>query len=314
LGAFDTIWQTANGRSLGRPDFVLQLGATPVSRGWERICAEDRIRRIVVHPWSWADPRSDAEAIVQADIGSFLVGLCDAKYHPDRRQPEFLPGFEWAESAVWEEVTAILEQAGDALTQAGAARALVDALPSPSALVLGNSLAVRDVDTWAPPNDKLLLVHSQRGVSGIDGVVSGAAGVASVAEGSTTLLIGDVSFLHDVNGLELASRLDGTLVVVVINNEGGQIFQQLPIAQHGKESWLSYFTTPHGADLESAARIYGCAFESASTVSSFRHALENAYARRGCTVVEAVVPPQSARDQGRELIHRVDRALRSEGS
>lgn len=314
LGAFDTIWQTANGRSLGRPDFVLQLGATPVSRGWERICAEDRIRRIVVHPWSWADPRSDAEAIVQADIGSFLVGLCDAKYHPDRRQPEFLPGFEWAESAVWDEVTAILDQAGDALTQAGAARALVDALPSPSALVLGNSLAVRDVDNWAPPSDKLLRVHSQRGVSGIDGVVSGAAGVASVVEGSTTLLIGDVSFLHDINGLELASRLDGPLVVVVINNEGGQIFQQLPIAQQGKESWLSYFTTPHGADLESVARVYGCAFDRASTVSSFRHALENAYGRRGCTVVEAVVPPQSALDQGRELIRRVDRALRSEGS
>jgi 2-succinyl-5-enolpyruvyl-6-hydroxy-3-cyclohexene-1-carboxylate synthase len=151
-------------------------------------------------------------------------------------------------------------------------------------------------------------------VSGIDGVVSGAAGVASVSEEPTTLLIGDVSFLHDINGLELASRLEGPLVIVVVNNAGGQIFQQLPIAQQGKESWLTYFTTPHRADLESAARIYGCEFESASTVSGFRRALDNAYGRRGCTVVEAVVPPQSAGEQGRELIRRVERALRSEGS
>ena len=314
LGGFDTIWQTANGRSLCRPDFVLQLGATPVSVGWERICAEERIRRIVVHPWKWADPSSDAEAVVQADIGSFLVGLCEAEYHLNRRHPEFLPGFEWAESAVWDEVSAILEQSGDALSQAGAARALLDALPSPSALVLGNSLAIRDADIWAPPSDKLLLVHSQRGVSGIDGVVSGAAGVASVVEGPTTLLIGDVSFLHDINGLELASRLDGPLVIVVVNNAGGQIFQQLPIAQQGKESWLSYFTTPHGADLESAARVYGCEFESANTVSGFRRALDSAYGRAGCTVVEALVPTQSAREQSRELIRRVERALRSESS
>jgi 2-succinyl-5-enolpyruvyl-6-hydroxy-3-cyclohexene-1-carboxylate synthase len=309
LGAFDTIWRTESGRSMCLPDFVLQLGATPTSRGWEQLCATDRVRRIVVHPWEWADPSSNAEAIVQADIGSLLTALCKATYDPGRRDQAFGPSFEWAESAVWDEVSAILDAAGDALTQAGAARALLDALPNPSALVLGNSLPIRDVDTWAPPSDKLLVVSSQRGVSGIDGVVSGAAGVASSVAGATTLLIGDVSFLHDTNGLQLASRLTGPVVIVVVNNGGGRIFEQLPIARHGKETWLTYFTTPHDADLGSAAAIYGCDFHSVSTVTGLREALEVAYARRGCTVVEAVVPPQSAQEQGRELIRRVERAL-----
>jgi 2-succinyl-5-enolpyruvyl-6-hydroxy-3-cyclohexene-1-carboxylate synthase len=296
------------------PDFVLQLGAAPVSKGWEQLCATDRIRRIVVHPWEWADPSSNAEAIVQADIGSFLTTLCKADYNLARRDPEFVAGFEWAESAVWDEASAILGQAGDALTQAGAARTLFDALPDPSALVLGNSLAIRDVDTWAPPSDKLLAVYSQRGVSGIDGVVSGAAGVASWVEKATTLLIGDVSFLHDTNGLQLASRLTGPLVIVVVNNGGGRIFEQLPIARDGKEEWLPYFTTPHDADLESAAAIYGCEFQSVNTVTGFQQALEAAYAREGCTVVEAVVPSQSALEQSRALTSRVERALRREAS
>jgi 2-succinyl-5-enolpyruvyl-6-hydroxy-3-cyclohexene-1-carboxylate synthase len=314
LGAFDTIWRTDSGRSMCLPDFVLQLGATPVSNGWEQLCGTRRIRRIVVHPWEWADPSSDAEAIVQADIGSFLTALCKAEYDPARRDPEFVAGFEWAESAVWDEASAILDQAGDALTQAGVARALFHALPDPSALVLGNSLPIRDVDTWVPPSDKLLAVYSQRGVSGIDGVVSGAAGVASWVEKATTLLIGDVSFLHDINGLQLASRLIGPVVIVVVNNGGGRIFEQLPIARDGKEQWLPYFTTPHDADLESAAAIYGCEFHSADTVTGFQKALEAAYAREGCTVVEAVVPSQSALEQSRALTSRVERALRREAS
>jgi 2-succinyl-5-enolpyruvyl-6-hydroxy-3-cyclohexene-1-carboxylate synthase len=314
LGAFDTIWRTENGRSMCLPDFVLQLGATPTSNGWEQLCATHPIRRIVVHPWQWADPSSNAEAIVQADIGSLLTALCEASYNPAHCDREFVTGFEWAESAVWDEVAAILDKAGDVLTQAGAAHALIDALPSPSALVLGNSLAVRDVDTWAPPSNKALAVYSQRGVSGIDGVVSGAAGVASLAERATTLLIGDVSFLHDINGLQMASRLTGPMVIVVVNNGGGRIFEQLPIARDGKETWLPYFTTPHDADLASASAVYGCEFQSVKTVTGFQQALEAAYAREGCTVIEAVVPPQSARAQSADLVGRVERALRREAS
>lgn len=314
LGAFDTIWRTAGGRSMCLPDFVLQLGASPISRGWEQLCEAQRIRRIVVHPWEWADPSSSAEAIVQADIGSFLAALAAPAYDLTRRDDDFVAGFEWAESAVWDEASAIIAQAGDSLTQAGSARVLLDAVPDPSALVLGNSLSIRDVDTWVPPSKKLLAVCSQRGVSGIDGLISGAAGVASWVEGASTLLIGDVSFLHDVNGLQLASELIGPLVIVVINNGGGRIFEQLPIVRDGKETWLPYFTTPHDADLECAASLYGCEFHSADTVTGFRQALELGYAREGCTVIEAVVPPQSALHQGRDLIARVERALQREGS
>lgn len=312
LGAFDTIWRTESGRSMCLPDFVLQLGANPISNGWEQLCATNQIRRIVVHPWDWADPASSAEAIVQADIGSLLSALGQLTYSPARRDQDFVAGFEWAESAVWDEVFAIIGLADDALTQAGAARTLLEAVPDPSALVLGNSLPIRDVDTWAPPSEKLLAVYCQRGVSGIDGVVSGAAGVASSAAGATTLLVGDVSFLHDINGLQLASRLASPLVIVVVNNGGGRIFEQLPIARDGNEAWLPYFTTPHEANLAGAASLYGSEFQRVETVTDLRKALERGYLREGCTVIEAVVPPQSGLTQGRNLIARVERALQRE--
>jgi 2-succinyl-5-enolpyruvyl-6-hydroxy-3-cyclohexene-1-carboxylate synthase len=314
LGAFDTIWRTESGRSACLPDFVLQLGATPISKGWERLCSMHRIRRIVVHPWAWADPTSDAEAIVQADLGSMVRALARATYGRMRRDDEFVARFRSSESLVWDAASSILDEAGDALTEGGVAQVLLDAVPSGSALVLGNSLPIRDVETWTEPKDKRLLVHCQRGVSGIDGVISGAAGVASRAERITTLLIGDVSFLHDVNGLQLASAVPGPMVIVVINNGGGRIFEQLPIARIGKQAWLPYFTTPHDADLSSAAAIYGCRFQSVGTVSSFKRALGAAYAQRGCSVIEAIVPARSALEQGRELSSRVERALQREAS
>jgi 2-succinyl-5-enolpyruvyl-6-hydroxy-3-cyclohexene-1-carboxylate synthase len=314
FGAFDMIWRTERGRESCCPDFVLQLGAAPISRGWEQLCSSASIRRIVVHPWEWADPTSNAEAIVQADIGSVLSALSRASYTNDQRDAGFAERFRRAEALVWELADEVLNASGDALTEGAAARVLFDELPDPSALVLGNSLPIRDVETWAPPNRKLLVVHSQRGVSGIDGVVSGAAGAASVVDGPTTLLIGDVSFLHDLNGLQLASDVEGPLVIAVINNGGGRIFEHLPIARDGDESWLPYFTTPHDADLGSAAATFGCAHHHAATVTDFRRALEAGYASRGCSVVEAVVPPDSAREQSSELVDRVERALAREAT
>lgn len=309
LGAFDAIWRTELGRLRLVPDFVLQLGAVPISKGWEQLVEDHSIERIVVHPWQWADPSSDAAAIVQTDVGSLVTALAAAQFHPGRRDSSFSDFFRRAEETTWRIASEILEQSGDVLTEPAAVRAVVDIAPDPSALVLGNSLPIRDVETWVRPNGKPLVVYAQRGVSGIDGVVSGAAGVASAVHGATTLLVGDLSFLHDLNGLQLAAGVEGPLVVVVIHNGGGRIFELLPIANRTDAPWLSYFTTPHDADLQSAARVYGCTHRRVTTRSALREALADAYASKGCTVVEAVVPPLSARDQGRELVARLERAL-----
>ncbi len=314
LGAFDTIWSASAGRAELRPDFVLQLGSSPVSGGWERLSADDRLPRVVVHPWAWSDPSSSAEAIVHADVAAFVEQLAAREYDIRKRDADFGARFRKAERSVWEAAGAILKSARDALTEAAVGPTVVDALPEGSGLLLGNSLPIRDVDRWVAPADKRLRVFAQRGVSGIDGLVSSAAGVASKDSGATTLLIGDVSFLHDVSGLELASQATRPLVVVVINNGGGRIFEQLPIARQGNETWLPYFTTPHKANLAGAASLYGCRFQTATTVPALRRALEEAYGVSGCTVVEAIVPARSALEQGELLAERVEQLFKPEGS
>jgi 2-succinyl-5-enolpyruvyl-6-hydroxy-3-cyclohexene-1-carboxylate synthase len=313
LGALDTLWRTDRGGAALVPDFVLQLGANPTSKGWEELCAAHRIRRVVVHPWDWIDPASNAELVIQADVADFLRALATKTFAAAGRDTAFAQNLRRAEGLVWTAASEVLTRVGDALSEAGVARAVHGAAPERSALVLGNSLPIRNFDTWVPPGDASLRVFSQRGVSGIDGVVSGAAGVASCTSEPTTLLVGDVSFLHDINGLQLASKATSPLVVVVVNNGGGRIFEQLPIARQGKEQWLPYFTTPHEASMASAASIYGCPFETVSSVSELRFALQSAHARDGCTVVEAVVPAHGSAEQNSALRSAVEHALRREG-
>lgn len=309
-GAFDALWSTEAGRSELKPDFVLQLGNHPVSKGWSFIAGDPDVRRVVVHPYSLADPSAAAERTIASHLVPFVSALAAMEY-PKPEPRSFAARFAEAEAIAWDEARSILAAAGDALTEAAVAPTVVQGLPPGAGLVVGNSLPIRDVDRWAAPCDVAIDVFAQRGVSGIDGLVASAAGIASCRHDPTALLVGDISFLHDVNGLELASRANAPLAVIVLNNGGGRIFEQLPIADRERPDWLPYFTTPRGVELSGAAALYGCGFASVQTVSGLRAALASALEQERCTVIEARVPPDSAKLQGRELLARIERRLRT---
>jgi 2-succinyl-5-enolpyruvyl-6-hydroxy-3-cyclohexene-1-carboxylate synthase len=173
---------------------------------------------------------------------------------------------------------------------------MVRAAPHRSALLLGNSLAIRLVDTFAPSEPKDLLVLSQRGAAGIDGLISGAAGSVRAGNRPVGLLIGDVSFFHDVSGLALAASVrHQPLVIVVVQNHGGRIFDQLPIAAAGVERRvLEHITTPHELEVEPTVRGFGLRYARAETRARLEESLSRAYRTSGCTVIEAVVPDNGA--------------------
>jgi 2-succinyl-5-enolpyruvyl-6-hydroxy-3-cyclohexene-1-carboxylate synthase len=144
------------------------------------------------------------------------------------------------------------------------ARTVVAALPNDANLVISSSMPIRDVDAFSLPRDGTLHVFANRGASGIDGVVSTAYGIASQREGPTICLIGDVAFFHDQNGLLWHREPDAAVVFVLIDNDGGGIFQMLPIAGHDP-AFTRYFSTPHGIDPSHAAAAHGIDYHDVTT-------------------------------------------------
>ena len=94
----------------------------------------------------------------------------------------------------------------------------------------GSSMPIRDVDTFFRKTTKDITIFANRGTNGIDGVVSTAFGIQAASKRPTWLFIGDLSFLHDVNGLIVSRFHEMDLTIVIMNNDGGGIFSYLPQA------------------------------------------------------------------------------------
>jgi 2-succinyl-5-enolpyruvyl-6-hydroxy-3-cyclohexene-1-carboxylate synthase len=147
-----------------------------------------------------------------------------------------------------------------ALFEPKAAWLLARHLPMGTPVVLGNSMPVRDVEYVWPPGERALRTWCNRGANGIDGTLSTALGIAEAAGRPTVLLTGDLAFLHDANGLLLRRHFRSSLTVVVINNDGGGIFEHLPITQYDPP-FEEFFATPQSVDLAALCAAHSVAHE-----------------------------------------------------
>jgi 2-succinyl-5-enolpyruvyl-6-hydroxy-3-cyclohexene-1-carboxylate synthase len=282
------------------PDFALQLGGTPVSAALERLIQqpERSLQYAIAAESGWPDPLHKSASMLRARSGDLLHAAIDVLERRGSAAPR--PRLE-----LWRSAQAMARAAIDRHVLAGfgevaAVATVVAALPQGSWLALGNSLPPRLLDRYAPAAARGVSVVSQRGASGIEGAIAGAFGAASQADAPLTLLLGDISFLHDIGSLWAAQPArtqrpphSRPVVLVAINNDGGRIFEQLPIAGHPSVP-LELWTTPHRMRLRGAAELYGIGYAEADDRGGLQRALEAAYASSGVTLVEVKVDADSA--------------------
>jgi len=123
-------------------------------------------------------------------------------------------------------------------------------------------MPVRDVEWFWPPSDRGLRPYFSRGANGIDGTLSTALAALGIAHhpGQAVLLTGDLALLHDSNGFLNARQRSGHLTILLINNQGGGIFENLPIAQFDPP-FEEFFATPQRVDFAALAAAHGIAYE-----------------------------------------------------
>jgi len=257
-------WREANA-----PDLVLRFGAAPTSKPLLGLLEERAPAQLVVDgDGGWREPAIIATTFVHADATATALALAAAlgagsrRSGPARLRPAAARGRRWldgwlaADRAADRALRGWLARTTEAGGQfEGAPFAhLGELLPDGAILWAGSSMPVRDMDAWLAAGPRAIRPLASRGANGIDGVLSAAMGAAATGA-PVTLVIGDVSFLHDLAGL-VAARLQGlSATVVVVANDGGGIFSFLPQAAAAvpgaglPEHYEELFGTPHGIEL-----------------------------------------------------------------
>ncbi len=294
IDGFELLMRSPSFKEGGPFDVAIQIGAPPTSGPWEQMAGS--VTRVVLADHGWADHHSSARAMLFGEIGRSSAALADAlRSDPPRVSADFQSYMAEVNAAAWRGAEREIA-ASEKLVEAIALRTLIDRLPERSLFFVSNSLTVRIVDIYARATERDVEVLSQRGASGIDGNIAGAAAAAITSGKPLTIAIGDVSLLHDLTSLGLAARAKTPLVVFLLHNSGGRIFELLPIvdAPGVEREIIEHATTPHETEFAPAAALYGLRFARATTEAEVRSSLDAAYAHPGCTLIEVRVPPSGA--------------------
>jgi 2-succinyl-5-enolpyruvyl-6-hydroxy-3-cyclohexene-1-carboxylate synthase len=219
--------------------------------------------------------------------------------------PDWLASWRSADERAAEAILGVLAASG--LSEPNVAAELGVLLPEHATLFVASSMPVRDIETFWPVRPDPPRVLCNRGANGIDGTVSSAFGAAAADRGPVVLLIGDVALAHDIGGLLAARRLELELTIVLVNNEGGGIFDFLPVAESPMALRDNHYTrhiaTPTGLDFAQAATLYGLQYERVADVAALRSALEHAVIESPCK--SSIIEVSTDRTANVELHRRV---------
>ncbi|MCX2728262.1 2-succinyl-5-enolpyruvyl-6-hydroxy-3-cyclohexene-1-carboxylic-acid synthase [Thermomicrobium sp. 4228-Ro] len=287
LDAYDAVLREPAAVAALRPELVLRVGALPTSKSLQlALEAWADAVHVLLAPGNWPDPSHQARWIVQGQTVPIVQRLLSLiRTEPVQPEPEWAAYWRQLDRIARTSLAAALAQ----LTEPFEGRVfaeLADLLPDGTALIAGNSMPVRDLDSFFPSTDRRIRFFANRGANGIDGVTSTAFGIAAGHAGPTVLVTGDLSFYHDLTGLLAARRHRLRATIVLVNNDGGGIFSFLPQAREVPELFEFLFGTPHGLDFRHASALFGLTHTQPADWPAFRSTLAAALAAHGVTVIE----------------------------
>jgi 2-succinyl-5-enolpyruvyl-6-hydroxy-3-cyclohexene-1-carboxylate synthase len=310
LDSYDAILRDTAFSARVAPDVVLRFGAAPTSKPLLQFLERQAAcPQVLVTAGDWTDPTLAAAALLAADPTACCQALTAVLggHQPSMTTTAYTGRGQRADAAAR---AALAGDSGE-FNQPFEGRVFLEVarlLPEGSLLFAGNSMPVRDLDSFFPGSTRDVQFFANRGVSGIDGVVSTALGVAAARQRPAVLLIGDLSFYHDMNGLLAARQYGLGLTIVLINNDGGGIFSFLPQAGL-PDHFEQLFGTPHGLDFAPAAALYGAQYTRPTSWDEFGASVQAGLARGGLHIVEVRTDRTVNVAQHRALWQRVAEVL-----
>ena len=340
LTAYDAFLRIDSFKESAQPELIMRFGAMPTSKplllylkhyaptplavingnsGWEE---PTQLASHLIH----TDPTAFCNQLLHAlehqtgeetPVGTFHeIDQDDANTPTISSQPSVPTKANRAWLHLWQETDNITRQAlenaiydFEDFFEGRIFGELANLIHEGTTLYVGNSMPVRDLDTFFWSAKQNIRIMGNRGANGIDGLISCALGASAAnRDEATVLVLGDLSFFHDLNGL-LAARLHHlNLTIVLINNDGGGIFSFLPQASYSQH-FEQLFGTPTGLDFQSVVHMYGGRFQRVDSWEAFRKAVNLGLNRDGLDVIEVSTERSSNVNMHRQLWEVVRKAI-----
>lgn len=282
---FNTITLSSEFRNHYDPELIIHIGNAHTSKSMLDFFKYSKAYKIVVNTYGdKIDPSRTTDEFININPAKFCQELIKLDLNESNSEKNI-----WYEEIL--EIDAKVEQIKGNLIykkrfpfEGRILEEVYSLAPEKSNLFLSNSMPIRDFDYFISGKKNINLYYN-RGASGIDGIISSACGVGQNSDSPTTLVIGDLAFYHDLNSLYLSKRLNNPFVIILINNNGGGIFDMLPIASE-KIDFEKYFKTPVDLNFEKTAQAFDLNYSRIKGWKELKSRYNNAIKSKNPTILE----------------------------
>lgn len=279
-------------------DLVILFGRYPTAKSLDILLKKRSGPIVIVNPFGDRfDPHEGSRHILDSEPESMVEFLLSEAGSLDHEDGSLHLLQEAEEKA---RINTGLVCAENAFSELTVIKTFIDQLPSGSQLFISNSLTIRDCDRIIAAVPQEITVFENRGASGIDGILSSALGVAAGNKKDTYLLVGDLAFIYDLPALQTGTLQNIPLKIVLLNNQGGKIFDYLPSAGLGNIH-KEYFLTPQRIDFRKTVSGFGADYSLCTNLKSFESGLRKLITANKITVLEARIKNADSTRQREQL-------------
>ena len=228
------------------PDLIIRFGSKPISKTLNKFLSKNKHKTYLINPHLYFN--DDAKHIIKAYPKNISIdnnNLIDKNWLSKINEYEL--SFE----------NRCLNMVKKANHEFSIVKSLTKNLNNKDHLFIGNSSVVRSFNKFSGIFKKQVLIFTNRGASGIDGIISTSLGISFINKKSKNfLVIGDISFFHDINGFNVLQSITTNLTIIVINNNGGQIFKTLEYADKDIPGFNEFWITPQNIKIKDVAKLF----------------------------------------------------------
>ena len=274
-----------------KPDYIIRFGTKPLSKKLNKFLSSYKSNQIILFS-HYKKYNDDVNAINIKDIDSV-----ETLNQHNKNLINHLTDLENQSKKIFNQY-----YTNEYFFEGNILYHLINGLKDNDNLFIGNSLPVRNLQKFCPNSDKKINIFSNRGASGIDGLIASALGVSYHNKTQRNILIlGDISFFYDMNALLIANLYNLNLSIIIINNNGGKIFKNLPYSKTIDKSLEPYWTTPTDLNIKECSKLYKANYLSLKSIEDIKSKLDTNLNIKGLNIIEIECDFRNTQDIDNEI-------------